>query len=115
MIEVDDAFGRPCLVGTERGIVAALERVDRQHAFDAAERAAYEAHMADWSAGGAQSAIGWIVGLVRRQVDECQLGDGLNRRGGGAGGLHTCLGRRPKPEIRSLCPVTFDRIPVSAV
>jgi hypothetical protein len=47
MIEVDDAFGRPCLVGTERGIVAALERVDRQHAFDAAERAAYEAHMAD--------------------------------------------------------------------
>jgi hypothetical protein len=47
MIEVDDAHGQPCLVGTERGIVAVLEWVDRQHAFDAAERAAYEAHMAD--------------------------------------------------------------------
>jgi hypothetical protein len=47
MIEVDNANGRPCLIGTERGIVAALEWVDRQHAFDAAERAAYEVHMAD--------------------------------------------------------------------
>ena len=47
MIEVDDAHGRPCLVGTERGIVAVLEWVGRQHAFDAAERTAYGAHMAD--------------------------------------------------------------------
>jgi hypothetical protein len=47
MIEVDDACGRPCLIGTERGIVAAIEWVDRQHAFDAAERAEHEAHMAE--------------------------------------------------------------------
>ena len=43
MIEADDSYGRPCLISIER----ALEWVERQHAFDSAERVAHEAHMAD--------------------------------------------------------------------